>query len=1013
ARPGLRAARPEEEPDGEQSRQSSTLGAVPLPEVPDFLRRDSMTAENFVIPEPEFTVTETLSKEQSAYGLGSGGEIVYKVWLKFGDMGEWDIFVTRTDLSSLISKLKLNSMLAFRPNLGHRLGRHRSVDRPGSNNMLQQQRRQSERRILIPQFSERGLRTASARPLPMTRSSSTPTPSPAAAASPGPPQPTPVGNSDMSDAGHPPGHRGSDASVPGEKHMLLKLTKLLFVPAVGTASRVRKVKAERRRIVQSIFQSILSNEVVRNVAFVKEFLCISTLTFDSRFGVSLKEGWVRVDVHGRERANEKLQWKGKISCCCCICACAPDPQRAKSCLQPRYRRNRWLWAVVKPSFVAFFDKSPNEIDARAADFVLLYSRGYEINKSYSTTGSHRRIMLVGDSLTVRIKFPVRWQKKVWGKAMRAAFEMTSIGTDAFSGDMASNPENALHAGWSDTHQNQSFAPRRYPHEEPGSEMCKAKFHIDGESYFRAVFEAIEAAESQVFIQGWMLPGNGNFDGDGGNSAPPELRPRHSGSDSSSSRNVGASHRNGGIANGSNVEDLEPGFVKGLNRTLDDVPEDRMSNATLMESDLEEEEDVIPDRNEDASETSQLDEDEEKEEPLPPPPLLANTVVMSHDDASSEDVGNGDVHGGDDWNRDNEPPEKPRADSSNHVFDVGAQAIRSLGLWSGSTPGDKERSIEKAMRNLIEDAERFIYIENQFFISGLDADNIVANRVLDTLFKRIVRAHQAKTPFKVIVVIPLLPGFDGYVQESASIRRVLYYEYRCINRGPNSLFQNLLHKGINPDEHIFFCGLRTWETLGGGAPSSSSKADEILGLRQLATELIYVHSKVLIVDDAKCIIGSGNINDRSLAGNRDTEFAVVIEASAKGSNFVRAFRLALMSEHWGVQDSPLDPLWEMLRSPWRDAHFARLVEIAQTNTKAFEDIFPCLPRNDVRDAADLRRYSDSRYVVVDSSNAIEHFLSTRVKGHIVEFPLHFLSQYELRPGIIEDGTGAILGDEVFI
>lgn len=36
-----------------------------------------------------------------------------------------------------------------------------------------------------------------------------------------------------------------------------------------------------------------------------------------------------------------------------------------------------------------------------------------------------------------------------------------------------------------------------------------------------------------------------------------------------------------------------------------------------------------------------------------------------------------------------------------------------------------------------------------------------------------------------------------------------------------------------------------------------------------TELIYVHSKLMIVDDEKVLIGSANINDRSLLGNRDS------------------------------------------------------------------------------------------------------------------------------------------------
>lgn len=43
-----------------------------------------------------------------------------------------------------------------------------------------------------------------------------------------------------------------------------------------------------------------------------------------------------------------------------------------------------------------------------------------------------------------------------------------------------------------------------------------------------------------------------------------------------------------------------------------------------------------------------------------------------------------------------------------------------------------------------------------------------------------------------------------------------------------------------------------------------------------TEIIYVHSKLMIVDDQIALIGSANINDRSLNGNRDTELAVVIE-----------------------------------------------------------------------------------------------------------------------------------------
>ncbi|TTI00003.1 Phospholipase D1 [Bagarius yarrelli] len=61
-------------------------------------------------------------------------------------------------------------------------------------------------------------------------------------------------------------------------------------------------------------------------------------------------------------------------------------------------------------------------------------------------------------------------------------------------------------------------------------------------------------------------------------------------------------------------------------------------------------------------------------------------------------------------------------------------------------------------------------------------------------------------------------------------------------------------------YISFGGLRTHAELEG----------------RLVTELIYVHSKMLIADDTTVLIGSANINDRSLLGKRDSEVAVIVE-----------------------------------------------------------------------------------------------------------------------------------------
>jgi phospholipase D1/2 len=43
-----------------------------------------------------------------------------------------------------------------------------------------------------------------------------------------------------------------------------------------------------------------------------------------------------------------------------------------------------------------------------------------------------------------------------------------------------------------------------------------------------------------------------------------------------------------------------------------------------------------------------------------------------------------------------------------------------------------------------------------------------------------------------------------------------------------------------------------------------------------TELLYIHSKVMIVDDRRVIMGSANFNDRSQKGDGDSEIALVME-----------------------------------------------------------------------------------------------------------------------------------------
>ena len=181
--------------------------------------------------------------------------------------------------------------------------------------------------------------------------------------------------------------------------------------------------------------------------------------------------------------------------------------------------------------------------------------------------------------------------------------------------------------------------------------------------------------------------------------------------------------------------------------------------------------------------------------------------------------------------------------------------RSASEWSiGVRVNQHEQSIHNAYQELINEAQEFIYIENQFFM-GLE------NKIVECLANRISQAYSNKKPFRVIIVMPLLPGFQGDIgnPESTVLRIQVHHQYQAILRGEDSLFKRLSFIP-NLNDYIFFFGLRQSDMFGNSP----------------ITQIIYVHSKLMIVDDRRAIIGSANINDRSLLGTRDSEVACIIE-----------------------------------------------------------------------------------------------------------------------------------------
>eukprot|EP01094_Clydonella_sp_ATCC50884_P003043 TRINITY_DN1233_c1_g1_i1.p1 TRINITY_DN1233_c1_g1~~TRINITY_DN1233_c1_g1_i1.p1 ORF type:complete len:751 (+),score=180.37 TRINITY_DN1233_c1_g1_i1:116-2254(+) len=178
-----------------------------------------------------------------------------------------------------------------------------------------------------------------------------------------------------------------------------------------------------------------------------------------------------------------------------------------------------------------------------------------------------------------------------------------------------------------------------------------------------------------------------------------------------------------------------------------------------------------------------------------------------------------------------------------------QVCRSIAGWSAglATP---ERSIQNAYLELIRTAEHYIYIENQYFIS-------VKNGVVDALYERISRAIDQGEVFRVFVLLPVNPCGSW---EATPNLCVMKWQYDSISRGGRSLRERVeakLREKYPPpdmpphggaDRYVGFFSLRQMASLRG----------DVVG------DQVYIHSKLMIVDDRTALIGTANINDRRCA-----------------------------------------------------------------------------------------------------------------------------------------------------
>ncbi|KAG2181757.1 hypothetical protein INT44_008572 [Umbelopsis vinacea] len=489
----------------------------------------------------------------------------------------------------------------------------------------------------------------------------------------------------------------------------------------------------------------------------------------------------------------------------------------------------------------------------------------------------------------------------------------------------------------------------------------------------------------------------------------------------------------------------------------------------------------------------------------------------------------------------------------------AQILRSSADWSSNI--ETEHSIQNAYIESIRNAQHFIYIENQFFItstSDTDKDFILKNQIGAAIVERIKRAHEENQAFRVIVVMPLIPAFpaDLSSKDAGVARLVMHWQYVSICRGGRSILEELQKAGIDGQRYISFFALRSFDRINkehiqnmlASAAGYSNEEVQAAGASQrpgerraqfikqgepdfvrgtagsvahqhpienfrdrlenaveytrvpdeeegqkvlndaikmakhnqardsvgrdamldgnldteswvddtltdrprgkeaeadesadYVTEELYIHAKLMIIDDRIVIMGSANLNDRSQLGDHDSEIAMIVEDQDmiqsrmngehwEAGRFAVTLRRQLWKEHLGLlPDEDITSVTPSMHMPpfanedTLHSHEDRLVQdpldeetynelwlgTATKNTDAFREVFHCVPDEQVHNWDDYKQFfPDPTKVnsghIADPNMSVEEVRShlDKVRGHLVLFPLNFLDGVDLKGESLE-------------
>lgn len=219
-------------------------------------------------------------------------------------------------------------------------------------------------------------------------------------------------------------------------------------------------------------------------------------------------------------------------------------------------------------------------------------------------------------------------------------------------------------------------------------------------------------------------------------------------------------------------------------------------------------------------------------------------------------------------------------------------------------GNFENSIQLAYVQAIRQAESYIYLETQYFISSgsMWGRTTVANVIAINLAERAIQQAKKGVPFHIYLVVPMFPEGKPGDGSNATQRQFQWATIRAMAQMIEA------QSGRKAEELLSVFFLAKWHDLGGALPNVSGSREH--NVRANRRYQIYVHAKFMMIDDRYMIIGSANLNERSLNGGRDSEIGAGLWPSDDRTikdciDQAQQFRRGIWAEHLGPKFPPAD------------------------------------------------------------------------------------------------------------